>query len=75
MTVQIDNKKRMYEVSIAKPIKIMMGEQQRNMTLQAPVQRPSPGDHAAYLHPEMPTSISSERPHDDGSDEQCRTKF
>ena len=69
------NKRRTSEVSIAKTMKIIMGQQQRNVSLQTPVQRPSPGDHAAYLHTEMPTSILTERPHDDGSDEQCEANI
>ena len=51
-------------------MQIMMGEQQRNMSLQAPVQKLSLGDDVAYLPTEMPTSISTERPHDDDLDEQ-----
>ena len=74
MTVQMSNKTRTSEVNIAKTIKIMMGQQQRNMGLQAPVQRPSPGDHAAYLHAEMPTSISLDSPHDNTHDEQQKTQ-
>ena len=72
MTVQMSNETRTSEVSIAKTMQIMMGQQQRNMTLQAPVQRPSPGDHAAYLPTEMPTTISSDNPHDNRHDEQKR---
>ena len=73
MTDTISNKTRTSEVSIANIIEIMMGQQQRNMSLQAPVQRPSPGNHAAYLHTEMPTSTSTGSRHDDGSDEQQNT--
>ena len=73
MTHTISNKTRTSEVSIAKTIKIMVGEQQRNMSQQAPVQRPSLGDDAAYLLAEMPTSISSDSPHDDGFDKQKNT--
>ena len=36
------------------------------------VDRQSLDPSAAYLHPEMRTSISSDSPHDDGPDEQCQ---
>ena len=73
MTDTISNKTRTSEVSIAKTIKIIMGQQKRNMSQRAPVQRPSLGDHAAYLQAEMPTTISSRNTHDDRHDQQQNT--
>ena len=72
MTVQMSNKTHTSEVSFAKTIKIMMGQQQRNMSLQAPVQRPTPGDCAAYLHPDLSTSILSNTPQNTSHDVQKR---
>ena len=52
--------------------KITMGLQQRNISMQALVYRQSLDLSAAYLHPEMRTSITPDSPHDDGPDEQCQ---
>ena len=50
------------------------GRQEHIIALRTDVYRLSPGLSAAYLHPEIQNSISSERPHDDGPDEQCQAQ-
>ena len=49
-----------------------MGLQQRNISMQALVYRQSLDLSAAYLHPEMRTSITPDSPRDDGPDKQCQ---
>ena len=50
----------------------MVLEQQRNISMQAPVYRQSLDPRAAYLQAEMRTSKTPDSPHDDSPDEQCK---
>ena len=72
MAVPMSNIKRTSEVSITKKRKIMVVEEQRNISMQAPVCTQSLDLSAAYLHSVIQTSITPDSPHDDGPDEQCQ---